>query len=55
VTDAAAGIRRTAQRDVAIGFEPFWRVMPATSHVGAWRIDSGQCGRDSHMQVFGHP
>ena len=52
MTDAAAGIRRTAQRDVAIGFEPFWRVMPATSHVGAWRIDSGQCGRDPHMQVL---
>lgn len=26
MTDAAAGIRRTAQRDVTIGFEPFGRV-----------------------------
>ena len=26
MTGAAAGIRRMAQRDVAIGFEPFWRL-----------------------------
>ncbi len=55
MTDAAAGIRRAAQRDVAIGFEQFFGGDAGNIACRCLAIDSGQCGRDSHMQVFGHP